>query len=151
MKGLHIIEQVPAPAKLRRCELVEIAGVGLAFLEKGPALTRADPCSREFCATRKRDLCFLGQGTKAHIRDEQWDLEGQRSRSPRSKGDLSSDDGIVHQRLGSELGCQDLDVVPMGQVPSWDTHGPHFAMMTERLETISSKAMDTGDCRFFGR
>ena len=38
----------------------------------------------------------------------------------------------------------------MWQILSWDTHGPHFPMMTERFETISGKGVDTGHRRFFG-
>ncbi len=75
VKRLALLHLFDAPAEAPRRELVEVAGVVRLLLGQHAALARADPGARHLRALRQRDLGLSAQRSKAHVADEQRNVE----------------------------------------------------------------------------
>ena len=80
VEGLHLGDLVDVPAEPPRGQFVEVPTVGLLLLGQHATLARTDSGARKFCALGQRDFCLRGQGTKTHVRYEDWNVEFERCR-----------------------------------------------------------------------
>ena len=75
MKGLAFFHLVPAKAKARRGQFVEITAVGRLLAGEHTALAGADARAGQFRAFGKREFGFLGQRAETHVRHEQRNVQ----------------------------------------------------------------------------
>ena len=90
----------------------------------------------------QRGLRLLGERTKTHIRDEQRDLQDQGLLGVGADHQLRADLDVVEQRLGGELGGQDLDVVPVRKRRARYTHRHHVTVVTRVFQPMLGQVVN---------
>ncbi len=142
MKGLHPGQQFLAIAELRAGQLVAIARILRLLLGQHAALPRTDAGARPLRAPGQGDLRLLGQGTEAHVRDQQRHPEHQRLLRLRPHHQLGGDRHVLHQGPGRQLRHHELQLVPMGQFTARHAHGHHGPVMAELRQALSGQLVD---------
>jgi len=56
--------------------------------------------------------------------------------------ELGSDRHLVEQRFGRQLGGQDLNIVPLGELGTGNAHGPDLAMVPGPAQSVLRQLMN---------
>ena len=139
VEGLDPGEFVHGEAKSRRRQLVEIATIRFLLFWEHAALSRADPGTRQLGTLGQSNLGFEGQRPKAHIGDNDRNVEVQRFRRTGPNDEVGCDRYIVELRHASQLRGDKLEIVPGRQVLDGNSHSGDGPMMTHLLEAVSSQ------------
>ena len=151
VERLHVADLLERPSEAGRRELVEVAAVLGVLLGEHPALARADAGAGTLGAPGERHLRLERQGTEAHVRHEQRDVEAQRPVGAGPDRDVGAHRFVVEQRSGRELGRDDLDRVPAREPVAWHPHRGHRPVMAELRQPVGRQLADLADERLLGR
>jgi hypothetical protein len=150
VKGLRRAHLVPAEAKARRGQLVEVARVGLLFLGQHTAFARADAGARDLGALRQRHLGRRRQRTEAHVGNEQGNRQPQGFLRLGPDQHMGAHRVLVQQWRAMQLRGQDLDVVPGRQLVARHAHRLHRAVVAGLGKAVACITLDQRVVRLLG-
>ena len=130
------------PAELPGCELVEVPGVGLLLLGQHAAFAGADPGAGQLGPFGQRDLGLFGECAETHVGHEEGNVEYERFRGVRADRDRRVDRHVVEQWATSELGGDELDVVPLREQLARNAHRRDRSVMADLREPFGRQLAD---------
>ncbi len=118
-------------------------------LPQHTTFTRANPGTSQLRTFGQRQLGFLGQRTKTHVRDKQRHFQAQRLVRVRPDHQLRCHRRVIHQRCAVQLSCENLYVVPRRQTLAWYAHRIHRPVRSNRLKATFRHGVNVLKRRFF--
>ena len=149
MKRLHLREQVFGEAELGRSQLIEVARVLGLFLWQHSAFAGADAGAGQFRAAGHGNLGLFRQGTEAHVRDEDRDVEMQRLLGVGTDRPVPCPPGRPRATVGRQLRRENLNVVPLRQRRSRDAHRCQRSVMSSLFQAIPCQGVNQFNGWFF--
>ena len=151
VKGLRPARLVHGPPEPGRRQLVEIARVVLLFLRQHAALARADAGPRHLGSLGQRHLGLFAEGSKAHVAHEEGDVQAERPLRLRADDELRAHGVVVGQRTGGELGGEDLEVGPAGEIGERHAHRRNHPVVADLLQAVPGELLDVAVVGLLGR
>ena len=142
VEGLALLHLVHGVAEAGRGQLVQVAGVGGLLLRQHAALAGADAGAGHLGTHGQGHLGLFGEGAEAHVRDEQRTLQHQGFVRIGADDHLGADRVFVQQRHLVQLGGQELDLFPLGQLVARHAHGADPAMVTDLGQPVFGQVLD---------
>ena len=96
---------------------------------------------------RQSGLGLLGEGTEAHVRHEDRDVEPQRLVGVRADAHRGVDLDLVEQRETGQLGGDELDPVPRRKLFAGHAHGRHRPVRARLGQAVGRELVDEADER----
>jgi len=144
---LHLLE---APTKASRSQLVEVPRVGLLLFRQHPSFARTDPCPDPLRTHGQGNLGFLTQGSEAHVRYEERDLQPERPVRSRPDDHLRPHLFLVQERCPAQLSRKYLNARPEGKLRDGYSHGRYLPMVPDLSQSVPGKFLNVCVVRFLG-
>ena len=150
VKCLHLLKMLEIPPETGGGKFIEVSLVVLLLFGKHAAFAGTDSGAGQLRARGQSDLGLLRERSKAHITDEQRDIQYQWLFGRRPDHCRGIDRLVLQQRQSRQLPGHQLDRLPLRQLIPGHAHGRHRSVVADVVQAVCREFVDVCDERFVG-